>query len=348
MTFHLVHQRDIGPAQSPYRIVQQESGREVAWINRFLDRECVRRLAETTLRSYALDLLHFLRWWVGVHNTDAIAEAVLTESTLLDYIHFQSGQEPRPAAASINRRIVVAERALRNEFPDAPCQFAPGFHQIHWRRAPMGIGRPRLALSRLRVKTPRRNIVPLSVDEVARFWSSFRNSRDLAIVGLMLLQGLRSKEVLAINQEDLLLSEAQLRVRGKGNKIRFLPLAPESIQLLDHYLRLERPTPSTAALFVSLKGRTRGTRMTPAGLRSLFRYHRLTTGVTLANPHRFRHTFASDMLRAGVSLPALMQLMGHAHIQTTLVYIHITPLDVYQQYARAVAQHIRPLPKRQS
>ena len=50
--------------------------------------------------------------------------------------------------------------------------------------------------------------------------------------------------------------------------------------------------------------------MTPAGLRSLFRYHRLTTGVKLANPHRFRHTFASDMLRAGLSLPALMQLMG--------------------------------------
>ena len=61
--------------------------------------------------------------------------------------------------------------------------------------------------------------------------------------------------------------------------------------------------------------------MTPAGLRSLFRYHRRTTGVKMANPHRFRHTFASDMVRAGVSLPALMQLMGHAQIQTTMVYV---------------------------
>ena len=58
-----------------------------------------------------------------------------------------------------------------------------------------------------------------------------------------------------------------------------------------------------------------------------------------------RHTFASDMLRAGVSLPALMHLMGHAHIQTTMIYIEITPLDVYQQYARAVAQLIRPVPQ---
>jgi integrase/recombinase XerD len=84
--------------------------------------------------------------------------------------------------------------------------------------------------------------------------------------------------------------------------------------------------------------------MTPAGIRSLFRYHRQTTGVALANPHRFRHTFASDMVRAGISLPALMQLMGHADIQTTLRYVQVTPQDVYAEYARAVAKRIRPVP----
>jgi site-specific recombinase XerD len=68
----------------------------------------------------------------------------------------------------------------------------------------------------------------------------------------------------------------------------------------------------------------------------------------MANPHRFRHTFASDMVRAGVSLPALMQLMGHAQIQTTMVYVQVTPLEVYQEYARAVAKHIRPLLETQS
>jgi site-specific recombinase XerD len=54
------------------------------------------------------------------------------------------------------------------------------------------------------------------------------------------------------------------------------------------------------------------------------------------------------MIRAGISLPALMHLMGHAQIQTTLVYIRITPQDVYQQYARAVAQITRPLPPSKS
>jgi len=72
----------------------------------------------------------------------------------------------------------------------------------------------------------KRIVMPLSVDEVARFWSSFRTSRDLAIVGLMNLQGLRLKEVIALNCEDVLPSESKIRVLGKGNKICILPWLP--------------------------------------------------------------------------------------------------------------------------
>src|SRR5246127_4421180 len=320
MKFRLVHQQISHNAQSPIRVVEQTSGREVGWINRYLDREYVRRLANTSLRTYAYNLLHFVRWWESVYHTGDLREGDLSESTLLDYVRFQSSQQPRPPPSAINDRVAPAERAIRNEFPEAPCQIAHGFHQAFLRRKPMGLGRPRMALSRLRVKVPKRNVVPLSVNEVARFWSGFRTARDLAIVGLMLLQGLRSAEVLALNREDALLSEAQLRVRGKGNKFRFIPLAPETVQLLEHYLHLERPNPCSAALFVSLKGRARGARMTSAGLRSLFRHNRQITTIKLANPHRFRHTFASDMIRAGMSLPALMKLMGHDDIQTTLHY----------------------------
>lgn len=345
MKFGVLYQPISLNSLSPIRVMELTTGREVAWINRYLDREYVRRLAETTLRLYAYHLLHFVRWWESVHHTGDVVDGDLTPSTLLDYLRFLSSQDPRPSPSTINDRLAIVDRALRNEFPDAPCQIAHGFHQAFLRRRPMGLGRPQLALSRLRVKVPKHNIVPLSVNEVARFWASFRNSRDLAIVGLMLLQGLRSAEVLALNRDDLLLPESQLRVRGKGNRFRFLPLAPETTQLLDHYLRLERPQLSTAAVFVVLKGRARGLRMTSAGLRSLFRHHRHTTGIQLANPHRFRHTFASDMVRAGLSLPALMQLMGHADIQTTLRYVLVTPQDVYLQYARAVAQRIHPLPK---
>ena len=124
-----------------------------------------------------------------------------------------------------------------------------------------------------------------------------------------------------------------------------LPLAPETTQLLDHHLRVERPDPCSVALFVVLKGPARGQRITSAGLRSLFRHHRHTTGVQLANPHRLLPTFASEMVRAGISLPALMQLMGHADIETTMLYVKVSPQDVYLQYARAVAQCIHPQPR---
>ena len=344
MKFQVIFQTNAASAHSPFQVVEQSTGRGVEWVNCYLDREYVRRLANTSLRIYAYNLLHFVRWWESIHHTAEITVTDLTESTLLDYLRFQSSLQPRPSAASINERLADVDRALRNAFPDAPSQVAHGFQQTFLQRKPMGLGRPRVAISRLRVKQPKLNIVPLSVDEVARFWASFHTARDLAIVGMMLMHGLRSGEVLALNPEDVLLSEAQLRVRGKGGKLRFLPLAPETTQLLDHYLHLERPNPCSAALFVVLKGPAHGTRMTPAGLRFLFRYHRQTTGIQLANPHRFRHTFASDMVRAGMSLPALMKLMGHADIETTLRYVQVTPQDVYLQYVRAVAQCIRPIP----
>lgn len=344
MKFRVAQQHGLSNAHSPFRVAEQ-TGHEVEWVNRYLDQERVRGVADSTLRSYAHDLLHFVRWWAAAHKTSAITQQALTESTFLDYIRFQVNQNPPPAAQSVNRRVGTAERAMRRQFPKAAPLSAPGFQNWYWRQSRLGYGRSRPALTQLRVKTPKRVVVPLSVDEVARFWSSFRTSRDLAIVGLMLLHGLRSCEVLTLNCEDVQLAESQIRVQGKGKKIRVLPLSRESVELLDHYMGLERPPRCSQAVFVCLKGPARGNRITPAGLRSLFRHHRQATGVTQANPHRFRHTFASDMIRAGISLPALKQLMGHAQIQTTMVYVQITPQDVWEQYARAVAQQIRhPVP----
>jgi len=121
-------------ARSPIHIIEQTTGREVGWINRYLDREYVRRLADSTLRTYAHNLLHFVRWWESIHHTGDIVEGDLTESTLLDYVRFQSSQQPRPSASLINDRVAVTDRALRHQFPNAPCQVARGFHQAFLRR----------------------------------------------------------------------------------------------------------------------------------------------------------------------------------------------------------------------
>src|SRR5260370_12907402 len=166
------------------------------------------------------------------------------------------------------------------------------------------------------------------------------------MVGLMLLDGLRSCEILAIELEDLNLADALLHVLGKGNKQRTLPLPGEILDVLQSYLRLERPLTNSPYLFVSLKGRRRGQPITPAGLRSLFRHHRLRSQVSAANPHRFRHTFGADMVRAGISLPALQHLTGPSQIHTTMLYVQLAPHDVWRESARAIANCARLIPPR--
>ena len=88
MKFCVIYQQTSHNAQSPVRVVEQTTGREVGWINRYLDREYVRRLANTTLRIYAHNLLHFVRWWESAHHTGDVREGDLIESTLLDYVKF--------------------------------------------------------------------------------------------------------------------------------------------------------------------------------------------------------------------------------------------------------------------
>ena len=192
----------------------------------------------------------------------------------------------------------------------------------------------------------RRYLTPLTAAEVSQFWSSFRTHRDLGLIALMLFNGLRSREALNLQLEDLAFAQSQLRVHGKGNRQRLLPLDPQTIKVLECYLRIERPLTNSPFLFVVIKGPNRGNPLTPAGLRSLFRHHRRLTKVSKANPHRFRHTFGADMVRAGISLPALMRLMGHSHIHTTMLYVQLSPQDVWNEFYRAVQSLNRPqLPK---
>jgi integrase len=346
MTFHAIRRTDLPASQAPIRIVDAE-GREIEWAGRFLDAQCVRGLQALSIESYAYTLLHFIRWWAGRPGVDVMRFQALqfTESTLVDYVRDQLDELPKPAPENINRRSAMLRRLFRFHFHDE-MPHAPYLLQRCWfRRSPLGYGRGRVAVAAdLKLKVPQRVMVPLSREQVARFWSSFRTARDLAIVALMLLNGLRSREALGIKLGDLSIGEAQLRVRGKGSRTRLLPLPPETIRILQCWLKSERPLTNAPEVFVSLKGKARGQAMTPAGLRSLFRHHRAVSGVPQANPHRFRHTFGSDMIRAGVSLPALQRLMGHAYIQTTLLYIQLTPQDVFAEYARAVERMAKPDP----
>jgi integrase/recombinase XerD len=339
MKLFLVHRPIVMASASPYRLLD-EHGQEIAWANAFLDAQRIRQLSPRSLRAYAYDLLHFARWWSQPRLPQPLAQ--ITESTLLDYVRHQLDQQPQPTPQTVNHRLGVVRCMYRFHYGHEIPADEAHFQRAYTTRSPLGYGRPRRAVALgLRLRQPRRAVVPLSAEEVAKFWHSFRSFRDLALVGLMLLDGLRSCEVLALQLEDLQLPDAQLRVLGKGNKKRVLPLPSEILEGLDKYLRLERPLTNSAFLFVSLKGRQRGHAMTPAGLRSLFRHHRQHSQVTHANAHRLRHTFGTDMVRDGVSLPALQHLMGHAQIHTTMLYVQLAPADVWREYARAIQNRTR-------
>jgi len=94
-------------------------------------------------------------------------------------------------------------------------------------------------------------------------------------------------------------------------------------------------TRRASALFVVAKGPTRGRPLTPAGLRTVFRYHRDLSGVGAGAPHAFRHTFGTALAEAGVDMAVMQALLGHAHVDTTARYIHLTPTHVKAQYDAA-------------
>ena len=321
----------------PYRVIN-ELGQETTWANDFLDAQHMRQLSPRSLRAYAYDLLHFARWFQN--QPQSLSE--ITESTLLDYVRHQLNQHPQPTPQTVNHRLTVIRCLYRFHLGREIPGDHPHFQRIYTTRCPVGYGRPHRTIAfGLRLRQPRRVIQPLTSEQVTKFWASFRTSRDLAVVGLMLLDGLRSCEILTLQLEDLKLADAQMHVLGKGRKQRILPLPAEIMEVLQNYIRLERPLTNSPSLFVSLKGRRRGQPMTTAGLRSLFRHHRLRSEVPVANPHRFRHTFGADMVRAGISLPALQHLMGHSQIHTTMLYVQLAPQDVWREYANAVANRAR-------
>lgn len=325
-------------AQSRYRLID-EHGKEIEAVNEFLDATALRGLSERTLRTYAYALLSVWKWL----KEACLSIDELTETDLAGYIRHlreRAGSGRPPAPRAINLRLVVLRCLYRfrtnGELPRArnsplePIPFRVQASRVGLRESPRA-GRPSL-----RVKTPKRLIVPLRHDEVIRFFESFRTYRDLAIVSLMLFCGLRSREVLSLTLKDVSLLQDELRISGKGDKERVLPLAPYVRNALSSYLRVERPQTSHDIVFVNLKGPRRGSAMTPAGLRGLFRYHRKRSGISKANPHRFRHTFAADMVREGMPLPVLMRLMGHSTIEMTMRYVNLSAEDVREEFERAV------------
>jgi integrase/recombinase XerD len=312
---------------------------KISQANAFLRALHGRGLSRHTWRAYAYDLSIFYRW---LGATQRLLEQ-LTAADLVDFIQAQRerGSGPR----SINRRLSTARLLYRfcvgHELTGSRGISLPAAHyKGPGRDHHLGLQRlQRRDLLRLRVKEPQKLVDPLAPQQVRAFLRSLRRYRDLAIAHLMLLCGLRSAEVLALRLDDVVFDDGRIRVHGKGSRERAVPLPGVLAELLRGYVGLERPKCAPGRyLFLILQGKRRGEPMTAAGLRSLFRHRRRHPTLRIANAHRFRHTFGADMARAGVRLPVLQRLMGHADAKTTLQYIQLSMADIAAEYQRALEQ----------
>ena len=160
--------------------------------------------------------------------------------------------------------------------------------------------------------------------------------RDRAILELLYACGLRASELVGLDTDRIDLPNAQVRVIGKGNKERRVPMGDEARERLHRYRSGPRqawtsakPTP---AVFVN----TRGKRLSRESVWRLVKRWTAAAGVSeRVTPHTFRHSFATHLLEGGADLRVVQALLGHASISTTQLYTHLTGERVREVYARA-------------
>ena len=311
-------------------------GSPIADCVRFIERLRVRGLAAHTIESYAYDLALVYRW---LHDNGLELGGVAIDD-VHRFIAWERGRSSNPK--SINRRlhtlrlyyrfVMGAELPGGNEARQAGRRWVRRDRELGLQPMPVAVSR------QLRVKEPKKLVEPLTVAQVRALVLGMSRYRDLCIAHLMLLCGLRSQETLSLRVHDVDFHDRRVRVRGKGNKERMVPLPKLLEDLLQRYLTLERPhICATDRVLVILQGAKRGEPMSRAALRRVFRTRRLRPELSNANPHRLRHTFGTDMARSGVRLPILQRMMGHANPETTLVYVNISMADVAAEFHRAVA-----------
>ncbi|MFA6414828.1 MAG: site-specific tyrosine recombinase/integron integrase [Candidatus Paceibacterota bacterium] len=145
--------------------------------------------------------------------------------------------------------------------------------------------------------------------------------RDSAILELLFSTGLRVSELCALNS-DIDLSRDELSVRGKGEKVRVVFLSPTAKEAVRDYLKARKDMEE--ALFVD--GRENKLhRISPRDIQRHLKAYVARAGITsVVTPHTLRHAFATDLLSNGADIRSVQQLLGHASINTTQIYTHIT------------------------
>ena len=196
-------------------------------------------------------------------------------------------------------------------------------------------------------KVPERSLDLITIEELDRLLkapdvSTLRGLRDKAMLELLFSTGLRVSELCALPREiNLKLDE--MSVRGKGEKVRVVFISDDARESVKKYL--DKRDDMDDALFVQILGKNEklatkrdSMRLTSRSVERIIKQYAIKAGISKkVTPHVIRHSFATDLLRNGADLRSVQMLLGHANINTTQIYTHVTDTQlkkIHKQFHR--------------
>jgi len=195
-------------------------------------------------------------------------------------------------------------------------------------------------------KTPHRLPKVMDVDQIQALLTIPDDDalaiRDVAILELFYSSGLRLTELVSLNIYDLNIADKTLRVLGKGNKVRQIPVGKMALDALVKWFEIRNcwVNETESAIFITKKGGRISQRNVQARLKHWGQKQSLNTGL---HPHRLRHSFASHLLESSGDIRAVQELLGHENLSSTQIYTH---LDF--QYLASVYDKAHPRAKKRT
>ncbi len=187
-------------------------------------------------------------------------------------------------------------------------------------------------------KSKKRLPKALSVDKTSQLLSFDTNDplliRDIAIMELFYSSGLRLSELISLDIDTIDYKAATVRVLGKGNKSREIPVGAMAIEAINQWLKIrgQFADADENALFVS----KRGSRISPRTIQLRLKQWAIKRGLDESvYPHMLRHSFASHLLESSGDLRAVQELLGHSDIATTQIYTHLDFQHLAKVYDQA-------------
>lgn len=296
------------------------------WLQLFLERHCTARgLSPKTIAAYG-DTLRAFRAFVQFRLGDKEPDA-LTVSDVLVYVDYLRG-ERRNGASAVNRQVTILKNLFRAVV--AMGHLTPDLNPMQYF--------PRIKAAPVKLPTF------LSEDEVGTLLAQPRATtvlglRDRALLALLYGTGLRASEASSMRDADVDLLANTVRVVGKGGHERVVPLNVEVARSLAQYREARGRVTPQATFFRSRGGGPLSRNAIYDRVRLHARRARIQKRVS---PHRLRHTFATHLVRNGVQLVTIRDLLGHRCISSTQIYLHTTAEDLRSAAAKHPIEHLAP------